>query len=108
MSLNSDSLAKKNRKKEETPCLSCKKKEETAKTETIQRKTWFFEKKGEYVKRRKEKRQRKVNQIQENLPKKRYIQKGQLKKRSKGKTDIQEREKMRMSKNTGEKHTPFF
>ena len=46
---------KKNRKKEETPCLSCKKKE-TAKTETIQKRKCFFDKKGEYVKKRKEKK----------------------------------------------------
>ena len=70
LSLNSDSLAKKkkNRKKEETPCLSCKKKGDSKDGNNSEKKC-FFEKKGEYVKRRKAKRQRKVNQIQGNLQK---------------------------------------
>ena len=57
LSLNSDSFAKKNRKKEETPCLFLQNKE-TAKTETIQKKKSFFEKKGEYVKKEKRKKSR--------------------------------------------------
>ena len=59
---------KKNRKKEETPRLSCKKRD-SKHGNNSEKKKCFFEKKGEYVKRRKEKRQRKVNQTQENLQK---------------------------------------
>ena len=64
-----------------------------------------FEKKGEYVKGERKGR-KSIIKSKRIFKKKRYIQKGQQKKRNMGKTDVQERDqKRRMSKKHKRRHT---
>ena len=97
---------KKNRKEEETPRLSCKK-GDNKHGNNSERKRVFFEKKGEYVKRRKEKgRERLIKSKRISI---KEIHSKKTKERNNEKTDIQEREqKMENAQKHWRKHTTFL